>query len=68
MPRPDGLLDDEGVVMDALNAADAAFLDLDDGQSGDELFAPGIFALKNILAARLARREFPNGDGWNYDH
>ena len=61
--RYDGLTDSEGDVMDSLVTAWNKFVGLEK-QHPSELsdFADGIHKCQNLLAVRIARREFP--DGW----
>lgn len=57
-----GLTNDEQQVMDALIVAFNRFSSLD-RQHPDEVrdFTDGIHVLQNILAVRIARREYPAG-------
>lgn len=61
--RVDGLTSEEGEVMNALVTAWNTFLGLE-RQHPSELsdFANGIHQCQNLLAVRIARREYP--DGW----
>lgn len=60
--RCDGLTDNEGEVMDALVIVWNKFVGLE-RQHPDELemFSEGIHKCQNLLAVRIARREFPEG-------
>lgn len=60
--RKDGLTDQEGKVMDALINAWDAFMKLD-RQHPSEVndFADGIHRCQDLLAVRIARREYPEG-------
>jgi hypothetical protein len=60
--RDDGLTAGEGEVMDALVAAWNRFSELTH-QHPDELrdFADGIHRCQDLLAVRIARREYPKG-------
>jgi len=60
--RPDGLTKEEGKVMDALITAWKTFVSLD-RQHPDEQrdFADGIHKCQDLLAVRIARREYPEG-------
>jgi hypothetical protein len=60
--RPDGLTDEEGIAMDALGAAVAAFAALR-REHPDELrdFVDGIHKCQDQLAVRVCRRAFPAG-------
>lgn len=61
--RPDGLTDDEGVVMDALVTATNAYADLPvEHPSEPDEFVTGIHRAQDLLAVRIARRDYP--DGW----
>jgi len=60
--RDDGLTDSEGEVMDALVTAWNKFVGLDRQHPREtEIFADGIHQCQNLLAVRIARREFPKG-------
>lgn len=60
--RKDGLTDQEGKVMDALIAAWNEFVKLEQ-QHPNELtdFSDGIHRCQDLLAIRIARREYPEG-------
>lgn len=62
MSRPDGLTDEEGVAMEALVDAAAAFSGLE-RQHPDELrdFVDGIHRCQYLLAVRVCRRMHPVG-------
>lgn len=61
--RPDGLTEDEGIVMDNLVAAWNAFVELPlQHPSERRTFGALISRCQDLLAARIARRNFP--DGW----
>ena len=53
--------------MDALSAAFGAWEALLDHGAENHEFVSGIKTLKNILAVRIARRDYPDGDGWPAD-
>ena len=60
--RDDGLLHDEGAVMDSLVAAWNQFTELPVQHEDDEPeFLTHIHAAQHILALRIARRSYPNG-------
>lgn len=62
MLRDDGLTDAEGEVMDALCEAWEAFAGLPvEHPSEQDEFVAGVHRLQDILACRIARREFPAG-------
>ncbi len=60
--RTDGLTFEEGEVMDALITAWNKFIKIE-RQHSSELndFAAGIHRCQDLLAARIARREYPEG-------
>lgn len=60
--RQDGLTEDEGKVMDSLITAFNEFCKLG-RQHPDEIrdFTDGIHKCQDLLAVRIARREYPNG-------
>lgn len=60
--RVDGLTESEGRVMDALVEAFNEFSKLE-RQHPDELrnFVDGIHRCQDVLAVRIARREYPQG-------
>lgn len=60
--RPDGLTDEEGMVMDALITAWNQFLELEVQHTSDAPdFADGIHRCQQSLALRVVRREYPEG-------
>lgn len=61
--RDDGLTDSEGEVMDALVTAWNKYVGLERQHSGEQRdFADGVHRCQDLLAIRIARREYP--DGW----
>ena len=61
--RQDGLTDEEGAVMDALIYAWNQFAQLEIQHPSDvPYFVDGIHKCQQLLALRVARREYP--DGW----
>lgn len=61
--RKDGLTDDEGKVMDSLVEAWTQFSLLDMQHPMDKTdFCNAIHKCQDLLACRIARREYP--DGW----
>ena len=60
--RCDGLTNSEGEIMDALVTAWNKFVGLERQHPNEtEMFAEGIHQCQNLLAVRIARREFPEG-------
>ena len=60
--RPDGLTDEERVVMDSLIFAWNQFLELEVQHPSDAPdFADGIHRCQQSLALRVVRREYPEG-------
>lgn len=61
--RPDGLTKKEGKVLDHLVKAYEAFGRLPEQHPSDKSeFVDAIHRLQDLLAVRIARREYP--DGW----
>ena len=62
MERKDGLTLEEGEVMDALNLAWNKFIMLKTQHPSDlPEFKNSIHRCQDLLAVRIARREYPNG-------